>query len=117
MDRRLWHGTQHSNLLLLIPHFFHSMLTCHATQHGIAEHQNSRSEITRKIRRQAGAGSARGDGASAAAAPAGARGEPMAAAPPAVGAAGVWNALGDLGVYAEWIGAYGWAHSIRPSPP
>ena len=49
----------------------------------------------------------------AAAAREGARGESMAAAPPAEGAAGVWNALGDLGLEAEWIGAYGMAHNIR----
>ena len=40
---------------------------------------------------------ARRDGVSAAAAPAGASSEPVAAAPPVEGGAGVWNALGDSG--------------------
>ena len=98
MDGRLWHGTQHSNLLILSPHFFHSMLTCQATQCGIATHQKGWSEISKKIRLQLWAGCARRDGVRAAAAPADARGELLAAAPSAEGAAGVWNALDDLGL-------------------
>ena len=68
MDRRLWLGTQHPSLPPLTPYFFHSMLTSHTSQYRIAELQNSRSEITRKIRRQAWAGSARRDGLRASAA-------------------------------------------------
>ena len=89
--RRLWRGTQHSSLLASTPNFFYSTLTCHTTQIGIAEHQNSRAEISRKIRLQLWAGCAPRGGVRAAAAPAGARGEPRAAPPPVEGAA--WGGM------------------------
>ena len=79
------------------PYFFHSTLMGQATQCGIEEQQNSRLETSRKIRLQLWAGCARRDGVRAAAAPADARGESLAAAPPVEGGAGMWNALGDSG--------------------
>ena len=63
------------------------------------------------------AGRSRRDGVSAAAAPAGARGEAMALAPPVERVAGVRVALGDLGFETDWSGAYGVAHSHPPFSP
>lgn len=64
-----WCGKQHSFLLASTPYFFHSTLTLHSTRYGITEYQNSRAQVSRKIRQQAWAGWARRDGVRAAAAP------------------------------------------------
>ena len=99
-DRLAWchcHGTQQPFLLALTPYFFHSTLAVHTSRDGITEQQNSLAQISRKYRLDLWAGSARRDGASAAAAPADTRDEPTSLAPPVEMVVGMRNALSDFG--------------------